>query len=115
MKAVALFAAVTALIIGVGGWVFTLVFPTTEGHRAVLASAVVALVVQLFGFAILHLAKKSNPIAAWGLGAILRMGVLVVYALVVVKAFALASGPALLSLAVFFFLSTLVEPLLLNV
>lgn len=115
MKAVALFAAATALIVGVGGWVFTLLYPTADGHRAVLASALVAVVVQLFGFVILLLARKSNAIAAYGLGALLRMAVLAVYALVVVQAFGLASAPALLSLATFFFLSTLVEPLLLNV
>jgi len=115
VKAVALFAAVTGVIVGVGAWVFTLIYPTVAGRRAVVASAVVALVVQLFGFLIVRLANKSNPIAAWGLGALLRMGVLVVYALVVVHAFGLASTPALLSLATFFFLSTLVEPLLLNV
>lgn len=115
MRAVALFAAATALIVSVGGWVFMHFYPTPEGARAVLTSAAVAVVVQLFGFLILLLARKSNPIAAWGLGALLRMGVLVVYALVVVQVLGLASAPALLSLATFFFLSTLVEPLLLNV
>lgn len=115
MKALALFAVATALIVGVAGWVFTLVYPTADGQRAVLASALVALVVQLFGFVVLQLAKKSNPIAAWGLGAVLRLAVLVVYALVAVRTFGLAPTPALLSLATFFFLSTLVEPLLLNV
>ena len=115
MKAVALFAAATALIVGAGGWVFTRVYPTPEGHRAVIVSAAVAVVVQLFGFLVLVMARKSNAFAAYGLGALLRMGVLAVYALVVVQAFGLASAPALLSLATFFFLSTLVEPLLLNV
>jgi len=115
VKGVALFAAATALIVGVGGWVFTLVYPTTEGQRAVLASALVAIVVQLVGFVILRRAKRSHAIAAWGVGMLLRFGVLSVYALVVTKIFTLASAPALLSLATFFFLSTLVEPLLLNV
>jgi hypothetical protein len=115
MKAATLFAAATLLIVGVGTWVFTLLYPSAEGTRAVLASAAVAVGVQLLAFAVLLLARKSNPIAAWGLGAILRMGVLAVYALVVVQALGLASAPALLSLATFLFLSTLVEPLLLNV
>lgn len=115
MKAVALFAAATLAIVGAGVWVFTHVYPTAEGERAVLTSAAVAVVVQLFGFLILLLARKSNPIGAWGLGALLRMSVLAVYALVVVKTLGLASAPALVSLATFFFLSTLVEPLLLKV
>lgn len=115
MKAAALFAATTALIVGVGAWVFSLVWPSADAHRAVHVSAVVAVVVQLFGFGIVRLARKSNPIAAWGLTALLRMGVLAVYALVGIAALGLTSGPALISLATFFFLSTLVEPLLLNV
>jgi uncharacterized membrane protein YhdT len=41
--------------------------------------------------------------------------VVVIYAFVIVKAYGLAGTPALVSLALFFFLSTLVEPLLLNV
>ena len=114
MKAVALFAAATALIIGVGGWVFTRVYPTADGQRAVVASALVAAVVQLLAFAVLRI-KRSNAFAAWGLGAVLRLGVLAVYALYAVRAFGLDGTPALLSLATFFFLSTLVEPLLLNV
>jgi hypothetical protein len=46
---------------------------------------------------------------------VLRFLVLGVYALVVVKALGLPVEPALVSLAAFFFLSSLVEPLLLNV
>ena len=48
-------------------------------------------------------------------GEAFMIGVLgVVYALVVVKAYGLPSTPAMLSMAVFLFLSTLVEPLFLN-
>lgn len=115
MKAGALFAGATAGIILVSGWVLTLVFPSMDGRQAIVTSALVAFAVQLFGFAIVRFAARSNPIAGWGLGVLLRFVVLAVYALVIVKAFALASAPALVSLATFFFLSTLVEPLLLNV
>ena len=115
MKALGLFALATLVIVGLGLWMFSLLWPSAEAHRAVQASALVAVVVQLFGFGIIRLARQSNPIAAWGLTALLRMGVLVVYALVVVPALGVLATPALLSLATFFFLSTLVEPLLLNV
>jgi hypothetical protein len=115
VKAVALFAAATAVIVGAGGRVFTLIYPTVDGRRAVLASAAAALLVQLVAFLVLRLGRRSNAIAAFGVGTVLRFIALAVYALVVVKAFGLASAPALLSLATFLFLSTLVEPLLLNV
>jgi hypothetical protein len=44
----------------------------------------------------------------------MRFAVLGVYALVFVKALGLPSGAALISLAAFFFISTLIEPLLLQ-
>jgi hypothetical protein len=47
-------------------------------------------------------------------GAVLRFLVLGVYALVFVETLALPSVAALVSLAAFFFLSTLIEPLLLK-
>lgn len=115
MKAFGLFIAATIAIVLLAGWALTLVWTGAEAARAIQASALVAGVVQLFTFGIMRLARRSNPIAAWGLGTLLRFAVFVIYAFVIVKAFGLASGPALISLAVFFFLSTLVEPLLLNV
>jgi len=115
VKALALFAAVAVAIVLVGGLVLSLVWPTAEATRAIRASAVVAVIVQLFAFGIVRLGRGSNVVAAWGLGTLLRFAVFVLYAMVLVKTFALAGTPALVSLALFFFLSTLVEPLLLNV
>jgi hypothetical protein len=116
VKALGLFAAAALAIVLVGGFLLSLVWPSPEAAHAILVSAVVALIVQLFAFGIVRLARGSqNTIAAWGLGALLRAVVLGLYALVLVKSLALASTPAVISLALFFFLSTLVEPLLLNV
>jgi hypothetical protein len=110
------FVAVTLVVVLAGGWVLTLVYPGEDARRAVVASGGVALVVQVVAFAMARrAAARSNAVAGWGLGALLRMGVLALYALVVVQALGLASVPAMVSLAVFFFVSTLVEPLLLNV
>jgi hypothetical protein len=115
VKALGLFAAAAIAIVLVGGFLLSLVWPQPEAARAIRASAAVAVVVQLFAFGVVRLARKSNPIAAWGMGALLRFVVLGVYALVLVKSLGLAGTPAVVSLALFFFLSTLVEPLLLNV
>ncbi len=115
-RAVVLFAGITAAVVLVGGWVMTRVYPGADARRAILTSAAVAIVVQLVAFVIARrAAARSNAIAGWGPGALLRMVILAVYALVVVQALGLAAMPALISLAVFFFVSTLVEPLLLNV
>jgi hypothetical protein len=115
VKGLALFVAAVVAIVLVGGLVLTRVWPSPEAARAIRASAIVAVVVQLFAFGIVRLGRRSNVVAAWGLGMLLRFSVFVVYALVLVKSLALAGPPALVSLALFFFLSTLVEPLLLNV
>lgn len=115
MRAFGLFAAATAAIVLAGGWALSLVWPSDDAVRAIRISAIVAVVVQLFTFAIVRLGRGRNAIAAWGLGTLLRFAVLICYAFVGAKALGPAGMPALLSLALFFFLSTLVEPLLLNV
>lgn len=116
LRATALFAAVTLVVVLAGGALMAMVYPGPEARRAIATSAAIAVVVQLLSFAIVRLAAASNnAFAGWGLGALLRMGILAVYALVIVQALGLAAAPALLSLALFFFVSTLVEPLLLNV
>jgi hypothetical protein len=73
----------------------------------------VAFVVQLAVFAAAALFARQNVIAGWGIGILVRLVVLVAYALLVVKTIGLAPTAALISLATFFFLCTLVEPLLL--
>ena len=52
--------------------------------------------------------------ARMGTGAILRLFTVVVYAILAAKVFELSMIPALVSLAAFFFLSTLIEPLLIK-
>jgi hypothetical protein len=114
MRAVLAFAVSTLLIIVSAGWALTLVFTSSADRSAIVTSGWIALVVQLIGFAIVRLTLRHNVIAGWGLGAILRFAVLGVYAFLLVGALGLSPTAAVVSLAVFFFLSTLVEPLLLN-
>ena len=115
MRAVALYALASALLILALGWVLTLAFPTPEAQHSVYVSGWVAFVVQLFAFAVLRLTARENVISGWGLGALLRMLTLVAYALVIVKALGLVAGAALVSLAAFLFVSMLIEPLLLKI
>lgn len=108
------FAAASAAIIGLSGWVIDLVFTGADEHGAIIVSALVAFVVQLIAFGIARAMARTNVMAGWGAGLLIRFVVLAVYALVIVRAFALPSGAALVSMATFFFLSTLIEPLLLK-
>jgi hypothetical protein len=114
VKAVTLFAAITLVLIAGVAWIMTLVYQSPAASRAVWTSAAVAFAVQVLAFVIVKLSAKTNVIAGWGVGAIVRFVVLAVYALVFVKMLGLPSGAALVSLAAFFFLSTLIEPLLLK-
>jgi hypothetical protein len=114
MKSLALFAAASLVLIGLAAGVMIFIYQSPDAARAVWTSAVIAFAVQVIAFAIVKLSAKENVMAGWGIGAIIRFLVLGLYALVIVKALGLDSGAALVSLVAFFFVSTLLEPLLLK-
>ena len=114
MRAIAIFAVISLVIIAVVGGIMSMMYDTPDDRRAIVISGAIAFVVQMFAFTIARIVSRDNVIAGWGLGALMRLAVLAVYGFVLIKAMGLPSAPALLSLAAFFFLSTLVEPLLLN-
>lgn len=115
MRALARFAGVALVVIALSGLVLSLVFHAPGSGRAIVVSAALAWGVQLFTFAVLRLAGRPRVMAAWGLGVLMRFGMLLIYALLGVRALGLPAAPALLSLATFLFLSTLIETRLLSV
>ncbi|MBK6488108.1 MAG: hypothetical protein IPF98_14895 [Gemmatimonadetes bacterium] len=114
MKAMVSYAAASAVLLALLGAVLAVVYTAGVERRAIVLSALVAFTTQLVAFAIVRLTAEKNLIAGWGLGAILRFLVFGVWALVLVKPFGLPSAVAMISLAVFLFASTLVEPLFLK-
>ena len=114
MKRVGLYAVIAAGLIALAAGLMTMVFDSPLERRSILISAVLAFVVQLAAFAAVGLASASNVMAGWGIGVLVRLVVMVAYALLVIQAIGLAPAAALLSLAAFFFLCTLVEPLVLR-
>lgn len=114
IRAVAIFLSASIGIIGVIGWVLGLVWTDAAAHHAIVVSGGIALAVQLVTFTMMRLAAPSNVMAGWGAGAVLRFAVLVFYALVAARALALPLTPALLSLVAFFFVTSVVEPVLLK-
>lgn len=114
MRAVGLFAIVSIALVVLAGLALAMFYPDAADRQAILVSALVALTVQLFAFAVVRLVPREHVVAGWGLGALLRFAVLGLYALVIVKAVGLPAAAATVSLALFFFLSTLVEPLFLR-
>ncbi len=114
MKSLGMFFVVGAVVIAAAAGVLTLVYTQGDERRAIAYSAGIAFITQLFAFAIMKLVAEKNVVAGWGLGAILRFLVFGVWALVIAKSLGLPSVAAMVSMAVFLFASTLVEPLFLK-
>jgi hypothetical protein len=115
MRRSVLFAAACAAAIGAAWAIAVLLFKDTTSRRALGIAAVVAFVVQMVAFGIARaFARRQNVIAGWGIGIALRFVVLIGFGLVVVPVLALPMAPALMSLAMFLFVSTLIEPLFLK-
>lgn len=114
-RAVLLFALAQGALVAAVAWgLQRFVWADWASASAVRASAWVAVVVQCFTFAIARLVARRQVIAGWGVGVLLRFAVVAVWALVGAKALGLPGSPALLSLVLFLFLSTLLEPLFLH-
>jgi hypothetical protein len=113
MKRLAAFAAIAAALTAASAAIMTIVWSTPAEEKAIWLSAAIAFVVQMLAFGLASLVRRDQALVGWGLGALMRLVTLSVYALVFVKALGLPATAALISLATFFFLSTLVEPLLL--
>jgi hypothetical protein len=114
VKRFAGFIAATIAVAGVGAWVITLAVPGAETRRSVWISAAVVVIVQVLAFSLARMMQPVNVIAGWGLGMMLRLIALVAFGLFGVKALGLSLEPALLSMAGFFFVSTLIEPVFLK-
>ena len=97
-------------IIGVIAWGVS----SPAGKQAVLVSAGLALAIQMVSFGVARLLQSRNLLLGWGVGSLLRLLVLVLYAVVVAKLWRAPIGPALLSFVAFLFVTTVVEPVFLK-
>lgn len=114
MKRFVGFIAVTIAVVCVGAWIIARAVPGQDVARAAWASAVVVVVVQAATFSIAWMMRPVNVIAGWGMGMVIRLITLVLFGMFGVKALGLVLQPALLSMAGFFFVSTLIEPVFLK-
>jgi len=113
-QALGRYALVMVISIALVAWLLTLGLSGAGATAAIAISAGVAAVVQIGAFAVTRSMIAQNMIAAWGAGALVRLLTLFAYAFLAVKLLRLPAMPALVSLFVFFFLSTLLEPLFLR-
>ena|SRR5438132_960565 len=113
MRSFGLYAAsclVIIALIGAIAWTFV----DGAGQRAMLTSAGLALVVQLIAFGMTRVMQRQNMMLGWGLGSMLRLLVLVLYAVAVARLWRASMTPALLSFVAFLFVTTVVEPVFLK-
>jgi hypothetical protein len=87
---------------------------TGEVSRAIWTSVGVALVVQVLALLVGRSFGKDRILIGWGMGALLRLLAVLVYAFAIIPALNLPLAPALLSLVAILFVTTLFEPFLLT-
>lgn len=112
MKSAARSLSLTVALIAVTYLALTFWFRSPADRHALLVSAVLAAIVQTAAFSLLHMAGRTNALVAWGLGSLFRGTVLVLYGFFLAKMLHLPLTPALVSFAVFLFVSMLLESLL---
>jgi hypothetical protein len=117
-RALGFFAGVSAALIITATIILRTYFRTVEQHNAMLVSAGLAFAVQLGSYALLRPARPGRGapgelLLRWGIGAVLRFFVLVLFA-PLARIFNLSLDAALVSLVTFFFMTMMAEPLLLE-
>lgn len=113
MRAFALYSAscvVTVALLGAIAWGFL----DPAGRSMILVSGGLAVGVQLVAFTLARLFARRNLLLGWGLGSVLRLAVLVTYAILVAKVWQAPLAPALLSFVGFLFVTTVIEPVFLR-
>ena len=108
------YAAAVVGVLLIGGFLMSLAFRGPGDATAIAVSAAVALVVQLGAAMLGGAIGKANVQARMGAGALIRLFTLIAYALLVAFVIKLPLTAALVSLAVFYFVTTLIEPLLIK-
>lgn len=115
IRALALFGATLIASLLLVGWLLTLYFRAPADAAAIVAAGWVAVGVQMLTFSVMRLVGREQVLVAWGLGVLVRFAVVALWALVLVPALGLSATPALIGLVAFFFVSTVVEPIFLNI
>lgn len=113
MKAFGLYLAacvISIALLGAIAWSFL----DSAGQSAMLVSAGLAVAVQTVAFLLARTMRRKNVMVGWGLGSLLRLVVLVVYALVAAKTMRASLTPALMSFVGFLFVTTVIEPIFLK-
>lgn len=110
MKRGTVIAAVGVLVIGALVYAAGLALARPDGRGALAAGVLVGVAFQLVVLAIAEFAFPDNALAAYGVGLLGRLLLVIVGALVIVPAAGLQPAPFLYSLVTVLFATTLLEP-----
>ena len=108
------FALASLALILIAAGALTLLFRGPGDSRAIWISAAVAWVTQVAAFPLVRKLTVHNLTAGWGAGSLVRFATLGLYALVGSMVLQLPMTAALVSLALFYFVSMVIEPLFLR-
>jgi hypothetical protein len=108
------FAIASLALIGVAGVGLSYLFRGPGDAQAIWISAALAWLTQLAAFPLVRRLTTTNLMTGWGVGSLVRLGTLLVYTLVGSLVLHLSMTPALVSLALFYFLTMVIEPLFLR-
>lgn len=116
LRAVLVFTIAQGLLVAVVALVLMqFVWTDARSAHAIQASAWLSVGVQVVTFSIARVVAQQQVIAGWGVGVLLRFAIVAFWAFLGIAALGLAETPALMSLVIFFFVSTLIEPIFLNI
>jgi hypothetical protein len=113
VRAVVLYAAacvIAVALLGAAAWGFV----DPSGRPALMASGGLAVAVQVVAFTVARALRDRHLMLGWGLGSILRLVALAVYAVLVAKVWRMPAAPALVSFVAFVFVTTVIEPVFLR-
>jgi hypothetical protein len=108
------FALVSFGLIALAAVGLTYLFRTPGDSQAIWISAALAYLTQLAAFPLVRRLTASNMMVGWGVGSLVRLGTLLIYTLVGALILQLPMTPALVSLALFYFVTMVIEPLFLR-
>jgi hypothetical protein len=108
------FAVASFALIGLLAAGLTFLFRGPGDSTAIWISAGLGWVTQLAAFPAVRKLTASNLAVGWGIGTLVRFGTLLAYALIAAFVLKLSMTPALVSLALFYFVSMVIEPLFLR-
>lgn len=110
MKRGTVMAAAAVLVVGALVWAVGLSLTRPDGRGALATGVLIGVAFQLLVLAIGAVAFPNNALAAYGVGMLGRLLLVVVAALVIMPAARLRPEPFLYSLVTVLFATTLLEP-----